>query len=330
MPTISDVAKLAGLSRATVSRVINNHPYVTEEKKRLVEEAMDHLGYIPNSHAQFLRKQKTNIIAVLVPKLTNPYFAYLVESLERQASRKGFQILICNTLYDKKREIEFLELLKKKQVDGIIMTTIENAWEKINAIPLDGPILFCNEYVTGVNVPSIRLNNVEGGYIGTRHLIQRGHTKIGYCWGGDDRSLSKDRWEGYQSAMTEQRLPIKKSWLFEKTFDIEDGRRVMNEIMTMEDKPTALFTGSDEVAAGIISEAKKLGLSVPEDMAVIGFDDQPIARVVEPQLTTIRQPIEEIGDMTIKVMLELLTNKEKMKKRLIYELPLKLVVRDSS
>lgn len=330
MPTISDVAKLAGLSRATVSRVINNHPYVSEEKKNLVQEAMEHLGYIPNSHAQFLRKQKTNIIAVLVPKLTNPFFAYLVESLERQASKKGFQILICNTLYDKDREIAFLELLKKKQVDGIIMTTIENEWEKINAIPLNGPIIFCNEYVTGVNLPSIRLNNKEGGYIGTQHLIQRGHTKIGYCWGGDERSLSNDRWEGYRSALAANGLAIRKSWLFEKTFDIEDGRRVMNKIMLMEDKPTALFTGSDEVAAGIVSEAKKQGISVPDDIAVIGFDDQPIARVVEPQLTTIRQPIDEIAEMTIKVMLELLEGREKNKEQLIYELPLKLVVRGSS
>ncbi|MEK3889731.1 LacI family DNA-binding transcriptional regulator [Bacillus sp. FSL K6-3431] len=330
MPTISDVAKLAGLSRATVSRVINDHPYVSEEKKELVNEAMKHLGYIPNTHAQNLRKQKTNIIAVLVPRLSNPFFAYLVESLERNALGTGFQILICNTLYDKQREINFLNLLKAKQVDGIIMTSIENDWKRIQSILLNGPIIFCNEYVTETNVPTIRLNQKEGAYIGTRHLIQRGHTKIGYCWGGFLSGLSKDRLEGYQKAMAEQGLDINENWIFSDAFNSNDGRKVMNTVVKMEDRPTAFFTGSDEVAAGIISEAKQLGLSVPRDIAVIGFDDQPIAQVVEPPLTTIRQPIEEIGEKTMEIMIDLITNKVKMGVQKVYELPFKLVVRGSS
>lgn len=329
MSTISDVANLAGLSRATVSRVINNHPYVTKEKKELVLKAMKDLGYMPNSAAQKLRKQKTNIIAVLVPKLTNPFFAYLVESLQEKAAENGLQILICNTKYDKQRELEFLYLLKTKEADGIIMTSIENSWEQIKEITPNGPIVFCNEYIADADVPSVRLNQVQGSYIGTCHLIEKGYEKIGYCWGGIPSGLSSDRLLGFKKAMTDHGLAINEDWLFENAYGIFDGRRVMREIAEMEDKPSAIFTGSDEVAAGIISEAKKKGLQVPEDIAVIGFDDQPIAAIVEPALTTIHQPIEEIGKKTMEVMLELLEDKTKSIKSQIYELPLQLVVRES-
>ncbi|MBS4178471.1 LacI family DNA-binding transcriptional regulator [Lederbergia citrea] len=330
MPTISDVASLAGLSRATVSRVINNHPYVTKEKKELVMDAMKQLGYFPNTSAQNLRKQKTDTIAVLVPRLTNPFFTHLVESLEDRAAEYGLQILICNTKYDKKRELEFLYLLKTKQVDGIIMTSIENNWSQIEEITMNGPIVLCNEYITGANVSSVRLNQLEGGYIGTHHLIQKGHTKIGYCWGGVLSGLSYDRFEGYRKALAGQGLSINENWLFEGVFSIDDGRRVLNEISEMYDRPTALFTGSDEVAAGIISEAKKKGLHVPGDIAVIGFDDQPIAEVIEPALTTIRQPISEIGKKTMEVMIELLSKKNQSDEHQIYELPLQLIARESS
>ncbi|MBS4220798.1 LacI family DNA-binding transcriptional regulator [Bacillus sp. FJAT-49711] len=328
MPTISDVARLAGLSRATVSRVINNHPYVSEAKKESVLKAMRDLGYIPNSAAQNLRKQKTNIIAVLVPKLTNPFFAYLVESLEEKAAENGLQILICNTKYNRKRELDFLRYLKSKQVDGIIMTSIENNWEVIEAITMNGPIVLCNEYSLAANVPSIRLNQVEGGYMGTSFLLKQGYTKIGYCWGGILSGLAHDRYFGFEKAMTESGLPINRNWLFENAFGIEDGKRIMNEITKMENKPHALFTGSDEVAAGIISEAKTLGFKVPDDIAVVGFDDQPISEVIQPTLTTIHQPIAEIGAKTMEVMINLLTNDQFAPEK-IYELPLKLVVRES-
>ncbi|MBW8349931.1 LacI family transcriptional regulator [Bacillus sp. IITD106] len=329
MSTISDVARLAGLSRATVSRVINNHPYVSEEKRESVLKAMRDLGYIPNSAAQNLRKQKTNIIAVLVPRLTNPFFAYLVDSIEAKAAENGLQILICNTKYSKKRELGFLRYLESKQVDGVIMASIENSWEVIEALTLSGPIVLCNEYDAMANVPSVRLNQTLGGYIGTKHLLERGYTKIGYCWGGVISGLAHDRFHGYEKAIVESGLSVNPLWLFEKAFSIDDGRRIMNEIVRMENKPNALFTGSDEVAAGIISEANNLGVKVPDDIAVVGFDDQPISGVTKPALTTIRQPIEKIGTKTMEVMINLLSDDQFVPEK-VYELPLKLVVRESS
>jgi DNA-binding LacI/PurR family transcriptional regulator len=331
MSTIADVAKLAGISQATVSRVINNYPYVSEEKRRLVYEAMERLGYSPNTSAQRLRKQKTDIIAVLVPRLTNPFFAHLVEGLEEVATKQGLQLLICQTKYDESRELEYLNLLKTKQVDGLILTSIENNWKDIEPITEHGPVVLCNEYVNDYDatVPMIRLNQFQGGYIGTRHLIEKGHTQIAYCSGGKMSGIAYDRKKGFELALKEQGLKLDVNWFFTDVFDIEDGMRVMQEIVRMNHRPTAIFTGSDEVAAGIVSEAKKHGFNVPVDFAVIGFDDQPIARLVWPNLTTIRQPVEAIGEIAMCTMIAILRS-ENYQRFLMKPLTLELVIGGTS
>jgi len=313
MPTIKDVAKLAGLSRATVSRVINNHPYVSEEKKKLVKEAMKALNFYPNSSAQKLRSQKTETIAVFVPLLTNPFFAYLLEGIDTVAHDYGYQLLVCQTRYDKEKELNFFSLLKTKQVDGIILTSIENVWENIKHFTECGPIVLCNESINDAKIPSVRLDQEYGGYIGTRHLIKKGYTKIAYCRGfSRDEFASRisiEREAGYKRALLEFGLEARQEWVFEHGSDIESGKRVLKKILSLNDRPNAIFTGSDQVAAGIIMEAKTCGLRVPEDMAVIGFDDQPIAEITVPPITTIMQPMQEIGKQAGKLMMDVIEKK---------------------
>ncbi|OIK12847.1 LacI family transcriptional regulator [Bacillus sp. MUM 116] len=328
MATIADVAKKAGLSRATVSRVLNNHPNVTDDKKRLVREAMAALNYVPNTTAQRLRNQKTDTIAILVPVLTNPFFAYLLEAMDMVATQNHLQLLICQTRYSKQKELDFLELLRTKQVDGLILTAYENEWKKIEPYLNYGPMLFCNEYERTANVPIVRMDNVEAGYIGTRHLIEQGHERIA-CTNGDKSYLGKDRQAGYRKALEECGLPIRKEWVFSNVLTLDDGKRILRTIMNMKDRPTAIFTGSDQVAAGMIMAAKALGKKVPEDIAIIGFDDQPIARVVEPALTTIRQPIEEMGKTAVDVMIDMIAHKNQ-ENDLEILLPFDLVIRDST
>ncbi|KRG12451.1 LacI family transcriptional regulator [Virgibacillus soli] len=330
MVTISDVANATGLSTTTVSRVLNHYPYVAEETRNAVLKAVEQLGYIPNNAAQTLRRQKTNTIAVLVPRLTNPFFSHLIEKIEVEAAKMGMQILICHTRYSKQKEMEYLYLLNTKQVDGIIMTSIENKWKDIYKLIRNDPIVLCNEYVNEANVPIIRLNQVEGGYIGTKHLIEKGHTKIGYCSGGILSGVGFDRFQGYKQAMEEYELEIKQEWLFNDTFSDLDGRRVIHCIASLPDRPSAFFAGSDEVAVGMISEAKKINMKVPDDIAVIGFDDQFIAQIVEPALTTIHQPIQKIGEFTMQAMVQLLRSQTISNKREVFELPLSLIVRESS
>jgi LacI family transcriptional regulator, repressor for deo operon, udp, cdd, tsx, nupC, and nupG len=329
LATITDVARVAGLSRATVSRVINNHQYVSEEKKHLVHKAMEALNYFPNSSAQKLRSQKTNTIGVMIPMLTNPFFTYLLEGIDRIATEQGFQLLVCQTKNSKLKELHFLNYLKSKQVDGIILTSIENDWETIAEYNQYGPIVLCNEYAYQMIVPMVRLNQQEGAYIGTRHLIERGHRAIGYCFGGNTSQLTIDRHAGYKRALNQFGIPYNENWVFKDAYDLEDGKRVLRNSLRMDNPPTAFFTGSDQVAAGIVKEAIKLGLSVPGDVSVLGFDDQPIASIVEPALTTIKQPAEDIGSQAMNIMLKSLDSRIDPDNMDI-QLPLQLIVRQST
>jgi DNA-binding LacI/PurR family transcriptional regulator len=330
MVTIADVAKRAGLSRATVSRVINNYPYVADEKKQRVIEAMNELGYSPNSSAQRLRTQKTNTIAVLVPRLVNPFFAYLVEGLEMIAMENELQLLICQTKSDQEKELKFLELLKTKQVDGLIMTSIENEWEVVKSYLQFGPLLLCNDYHPKAEVPIVGLNQQHGSYLGTRHLIEKGHQKIAFCYGGTNTPLGDDREKGYLKALEEFGLTAKDEWRYYNDYSIEDGKRALRKFMSLKDRPTAVFTGSDEMAAGMLKEAKKYGLHVPEDLALLGFDDQPMASLLDPALTTIHQPAVDIGKKAMKVMIDMLNKKVVWNTKKVYELPIELVVRQST
>jgi len=330
MSTISDVAKLSGLSKTTVSRVINNHPYVSKEKKMKVLKAMKELGYSPNPAARRLRGQLTTTLGVIVPRIVNPFFSYLVNSIEQTANKMGFQVLISQSKEDCKKELEFLNLLKTKQVDGIIMTAVENDWKIIEPFTEYGPILLCNEYVNNPKVPTIRVDQYEGAYIGVKHLIEKGHKKIAYCTGGlfDEQGKDKDRNLGYQKALKEAGVKMNPKWIFINQHTIEDGKKIIKQILEMDDRPTAIFTGSDEIAGGMMLEAKKYGLIIPDDIAIIGFDDQPLAEMLDPQLTTIRQPVAQMGEKSVEVIIELLNNPEMKIKNI--NLPIELVVRKTT
>ncbi|WP_409303822.1 LacI family DNA-binding transcriptional regulator [Peribacillus sp. SCS-155] len=329
MATIADVARAAGLSSATVSRVINNHQYVSEEKKQLVYQAMEALNYFPNASAQKLRSKKTNTIGVMIPQLTNPFFTYLLEGIDRIATEHDYQLLVCQTKNNRFKELHFLNYLKAKQVDGIILTSIENDWATIADYHTYGPIVLCNEYTYQMLVPMVRLDQQEGAYIGTRHLIEKGHRAIGYCFGGNTSQLTIDRHAGYRRALNQFGIPYKKDWIFRDAYDLEDGKRVFRNTLEMDNPPTAFFTGSDQVAAGIVKEAISHGFSVPGDISVIGFDDQPIASVLEPTLTTIKQPAEEIGSNAMNLMIKCLENHIDPSEMDI-QLPLQLIVRQST
>lgn len=330
MPTISDVARRTGLSRATVSRVINGYPHVSREKKKLVEQAMKELGYVPNATARRLRRQKTETIAVLVPRIANPFFSELVASMELVAVEYDFQLVVCQTNQSKQRESKYLQLLKTKQVDGLILTSLENNWETIEPYTKWGPIILCNEYEEEADVPMVRLDQFTGSYEATRHLIERGYRKIARCTGLHETGLSRDRRRGFMSALQEAGLPFSRDWLFANAFSIADGKRILREIIALKERPDAVFTGSDEVAAGLLKAAKEYGMRVPGDLAVLGFDDQPIAELVEPPLSTVRQPVAEMGIAAMKLILAQLSDNVTDDYGTLEKLRLQLIVRKST
>ncbi|WP_027409014.1 LacI family DNA-binding transcriptional regulator [Anoxybacteroides tepidamans] len=329
MSTIEDVAKLAGLSRTTVSRVINNHPYVSEDKRKLVIEAMNQLGYVPNSSARSLRSQKTDVIALFVPRIMNPFFSQLVESMEMAAAEKGYQLIICQTRYSPEKELNYMNLLKTKQVDGVILASIQNEWKVLEPFLDYGPIVLCNEFDEQANVPSVMLDQAQGGYIATKHLLEQGHRRIAYCQGGTRSNVASHREIGFRRALLEYGIEFEERYAFRDAFSSEDGRRVFHQMMKLSAPPTAVFTGSDEVAAGIVSEAIKCGYSVPEQLAVVGFDNQAITELMEPTITTVHQPVEKMAHKALEVMVEKIRSR-KYRRREVYEFPIELIVREST
>lgn len=330
MATISDVVKMSGVSKTTVSRVLNDSPYVSETTRRQVLHAMNALGYSPNPSARRLRGQSRTMLGVIVPKITNPFFSYLVDAMETAAYERGYSVMIFQSHEDPRKELAVLNMLKSRQIDGLIMASIENRWELIEPFTKYGPIVFCNEYDDNSTIPMIRLDQCQGTLIAIRHLIERGHQKIAYCTGGlfAEQGKDKDRNQGYQMALREAGLQIHPKWIFLNKHTINDGRDVMEQILAMDDRPTAIFTGSDEIASGIIRVAKDHGVQIPSDIAVVGFDDQPIAELVDPTLTTVRQPVNLMGRKAMDVLIDSLSDQTQTTQ--IHELPVELVVRQST
>lgn len=329
MSTIEDVAKLAGLSRTTVSRVINNHPYVSDEKKKRVQLAMKHLGFVPNSAARRLRKQKTETIAVLVPRITNPFFSRFIEAIEIAASEHKYKLIICQTRYLPEKEMEYLQLLSTKQVDGIILCSLENPWEDVEPYLQHGPIVLCNEYIEEANVPTVKFDHAQGAYIAAKHVLEQGYRNLIFCRGNETKVVSQQRKMGFLRAIAEKSRQVEAIDFLENAFSWDDGRRIFHEVLKDKKNPTAILAGGDEVAAGIISEAKHHDWSIPDDLAVIGFDNQILSQITEPGITTIEQPIDEMARKVVDLMMDKIHTKNYRQKEL-YEFELELLVKGST
>ncbi|MFX3625198.1 MAG: LacI family DNA-binding transcriptional regulator [Ectobacillus sp.] len=329
MSTIEDVAKLAGLSRTTVSRVINNHPYVSDEKKKRVLFAMNTLGFVPNSAARRLRKQKTETVAVLVPRVTNPFFSKLIESLETAASEYNYKLIICQTRYMPEKELEYLHLLSTKQVDGIILCSLQNKWELIEPYLQHGPIVLCNEYTEEAHIPIVKFNQIEGAYAATKHLLEQGHRRLMFCSGSEQSAVVQHRKQGFLRAVSEYKQQVEFVEFAEDAYDIEDGRKVFHKVANMKKNPTAIFAGGDEVAAGIISEARRNSWSIPEQLAVVGFDNQLLSEITEPAITTVCQPVDKMANKVIELMIEKIQTKNYCKRE-VHEFQLELLIKGST
>lgn len=328
--TIEDVARLAGLSRTTVSRVINNHPYVSEDKKKRVKFAMNTLGFVPNSAARRLRKQRTETVAVLVPRVTNPFFSRLIESLEIFASDHKYKLIICQTRYLPEKELEYLELLSTKQVDGIILCSLQNKWSIVEPYLQHGPIVMCNEYTNEAHIPMVKFNQAEGAYVATKHLLEQGHRRLLFCSGSDKSSMIvQHRKKGFLHAVSEHKEQVDSVEFVEDAYDMEDGCRVFRDLLDTKENPTAIFAGGDEVAAGIILEAKRHQWSIPEQLAVIGFDNQLLSEIMEPTITTVCQPVDQMAKKVIELMMEKIRTKT-YKKQEVYEFELELMIKGST
>ena len=292
MGNIREVAKLAGVSVTTASRVFNGHPYVADEKRKAVIDAAEKLNYTKNINAVHLSKGKTNAVGIILPFLDLPYYGQWLQGIAEEAMKKDFSLQVFQTNYQKTAEIDALYRLKSRQVDGLIIASRTNDWAVISPFTEDGPIIMC-ENVPHSQYSTVYINHYDTFQKGLKTLREKGHVNIGLCIHRIFGTNSQERLGAYQDFYESNHETPKDKWIFTDCYTIDDGKNVLKKWMGMEDRPTALMVTSDQVAAGVVSEAKKNNINIPGELAIMSSDNHPISELLD--ITSIHIPIKEMG-----------------------------------
>lgn len=331
MTTIKDVAAEAGVSIKTVSRVINNEPGVSESTRRRVNKTIQKLEYVPNLSAQRLKRGRSELFALVLPRVESPYAIKLFASILSEARQRGYSILVLESSQEgASANTEYIgRVIKNHRVDGLIVAPpgTDNVelmrYLKLNNIPyvtIDPNLL--NEHPF-----SVESTDRIGANEATRYLISLGHKRIAHIACLKTERFSHERKEGYLRAMEDAALPVYPHLICEGDNSIDSGHDAAVELLNLSEPPTAIFAGNDEMAIGVILAALKLGLKIPEDLSIIGFDDVPISHQVFPRLTTVAQPIAEIARVSIEKLLELIEHRYDVPQ--LIQIPTRLVLRDT-
>ncbi|MGW9019729.1 LacI family DNA-binding transcriptional regulator [Priestia megaterium] len=316
--TIYDVAKEARVSTATVSKVVNNSGRISNKTKEKVLRVMEELNYQPNSAASILNGKLSYSIGLLIPDLANPFFSEFSRSIEDCAHELGYSVLICSTDFKKAKEVKYSTFLQQKKVDGMIIVSgsQDEAFIK-DLIDLKVPTVIVNREST-MSVDIVSVDDFIGGYEATKHLLELGHRKIGTIQLGD-LALGKERIRGYQRALDEFGIKYDKSLtLFSSpSATIIEGKEIALEILISKNRPTAIFAGNDILALGVIQAAMELELSIPEDLSVIGFDNTVISAMSIPPLTTMAQSIQDMGRVSMNLVMEEIKGVQKNKQKIL-------------
>lgn len=329
MVTIREVAESAGVSYATVSHVINNTRLVSQETRERVVAAMDALNYRPNALARSLRQGKTNTLGLVLPDSANPFFAEISRSIEDEAFKKGYSVFLCNTELDTQRELFYVDVLSKKQVDGIIFVAAGDQADSLDfLLRRNMPVVMIDRDVPNVEVDAVLTDHQLGGFLATRHLLDLGHNRIACIAGPSSITPSAERITGYRNALEEAGIPYDENLIIRGDYHAQSGMEITHSVLKMNPRPTAIFALNDLMALGALRAAAEVDCSVPDDLAVVGYDDLEIARFTNPPLTTISQPKKAIGAQAINLLVDRISNKSRPPSRLV--LPPELVVRRST
>lgn len=305
MATIREVAQKAGVSVTTVSHVINQTRFVSQDAEKRVLSAMQQLNYRPNSLARSLRRGETHTIGLMVPDSANPYFAEVARIMEEKAFRASYSTILCNSDNDPEKERRYTEVLINKQVDGIIfMASGDDILSLKELVDRHIPAVIVDRLLNQVEVDSVVSDNFQGGYLATQHLIETGHQNIAIIRGPSNVNPSARRFDGYLQALKDYNLPILDSLIKSGNFHPPSGYQATRELLSQSVKPDAIFACNDLMAIGTLRAAYEVGLSVPEDLSIVGYDNIELALFTQPALTTIAQPIQTIADRAVQLLLE--------------------------
>lgn len=292
MTNIRDIAKMAKVSVTTVSRVLNQHPYVSKEKREAVMNAVKISNYHKNINAVHLSMGKTFLIGVVLPYSDHPYFGVLLKGIANQALENNYKLVLIQTNYQKNMEKEALIMLEQKQIDGLIICSRISEWETIKAYLVHGPIILA-ENPSEKQISATYIDHYQSFYQAIDYLFVNGHRQIGYCINRKTGVSSEQREKAYQTFLDHNTLPYNNAYIFDGCLNFEDGEKVVQQLNTMENPPSALVVTNDQVAAGIVICCQNEGIKLPEDLAIIGFDNQPIAKYLG--ITTMEIPLLDMG-----------------------------------
>jgi LacI family transcriptional regulator len=305
--TIRDVAEAAKLSPAAVSRYLNGDIVLPKASASRIDRAVRELNYQPNRLARNLSLGQSKMIGLIIPDISNPFFATLGCAVEEVAFEAGYGVLLCNTQNDRDREFSYLKLLSGRQLDGILFLTNQaDNPELTEILQRNRNVVLIDEDVPGVSAPRIFSENRIGGYLATRHLLDNGHERIAFIGGPKNLLSTRERFTGFKNALKERGLkPISQLVRF-GPYTPDFGRETAHRFFEAKKRPTAIFASSDYVALGVLNAAHGAELEIPESLSLIGFDDMPLAELLQPPLTTVRQSAQDLGVEGTKVLLNLI------------------------
>lgn len=326
--TIYDVAKEAGVSIATVSKVINDTGRISEKTKKHVLEVMNRLHYQPSVVASALTGKQTHTIGLLVPDIANPFFSEVARALEDSAEEKGFNVIMCSTDNNDEKGKNYISLLLRKRVDGLIIaTSFQDAETVKKLVEKNIPLVLFSTDIPALSVDMVSVDDYKAAFQSIDYLLSLGHKNIGLI--AEKATSSKYRLQGYKDALDSAGITVEDRYIhYTEAATIQSGKHLANLLFEEKNRPTAVFACNDILAAGVMQAAKERGIQIPADLSVIGFDNTILADICYPTLTTIAQPIQEMAEQTTSLLIHQIEHKEKKKQRIL--LVPELIIRNST
>lgn len=328
-PTIKDIAEKCGVSYATVSRALSGHPYVKDETRERIIKIARQMGYRPNAVARGLVMRKTTTIGFMVPDITNPVFPEVARGLEDAALAAGYTVFLCNSNWDKDRELRIIDILLQQRVSGLVVFLCsEKSVDLIRRAKMDTKTVCISNMSHKSAMTLLYIDNELGARQAVEHLIERGHRAIACIGGLEDTAANRERLKGYHQALQNHGIAACSDFVRFGDYRLESGHAIMTELLRLPARPTAVFAANDLLALGAISAIKEHGLRVPEDVAVVGFDDIQLASLPEIQLSSISWPKYELGRIAFELVARCLEGEGPPEDRVLLQPT--LVVRSTS
>jgi LacI family transcriptional regulator len=305
MATMKDVARLAGVSIATVSATVNGTAFVSPELRGRVTEAIQQLGYAPDGVARSLKKGRTQLIGLIVADITNAFFTELVHVIEAAMQDAGYSVLLCDTDEDFEKERHYLRILQTHRVDGVILapTGAGDAYQSLKALSERLPLVLVDRALPDLGLDAATVDSYAGAYEATSHLLDLGHRKVATIAGPHHLGPARDRLNGFRAALEERGIEVRPDFIRSGSFREEEAMAAALSLLSGEDRPTAIFAANNHMMIGVMRAITQLQLNCPRDVSVVGIDDFPWANAFTPRLTVVRQPVEPLGRAAVQLLL---------------------------